>query len=765
MTFISLSLVFFCACSTTKYVAEGDHLLNRMTINVNENGISRSDLKKNVRQKPNTRIIGFWRFHLGLYNLSGRNAEGRFNRWLRSIGEEPVVYSDFLTKQSLSQMTLYLRNKGYYQATITDTVTFRKKKASVTYTVTPGVRTMIRDFGYRDGRRFMARSLADTAELMRTVLDDSAHCLVGAGKPLDVDLMESERDRITRMLREKGYFNFSKNFIRFYADTLRAAAAGQADLLLSIDAQPADSTAYSKFKIGAINIRFDYDPLVHTEGADSLYRDTSYMEYGISYKGKLKIKPKLVAETIQFAVGETYDIRKVVESYSRLQSLNLFRFINIVFTEQKDTTDGRKLNCEVQLIPLKRQSYNVSIEGTNNSGNIGVGGSLTYNHRNLFHQGENLSFSIHGALKKERMSERKVFSTTELSAEMKFVTPQFWMPFLRIKDFRRNYAPKTSISLSYGYEHTPFYNRRVSSAKFGYLWRNASRRWRYNIDLVDLNYVKMQAVDLAFLAGLRSDYVKSAYRSHLIFSADFAAVYTDQVLNAGGSYNYFRGSVESSGNLLYGIEKLFGVRRHNDGNGEKYYNAFGVQYAQYVKADGEYRFHHYLNHANTLVYRIFVGCGYPYGNMKVLPVEAAYYGGGANGIRAWQSRTLGPGSYVSGDNYPNSVGDFKLEANVESRFKLFWLLEGALFVDAGNVWNINKYESRQGAKLGSDFYKQIAVGTGMGLRLNANFFLLRFDWGIKMRDPEKPENKRFVLFDNGKWMKHTVFNIAIGYPF
>ena len=175
--------------------------------------------------------------------------------------------------------------------------------------------------------------------------------------------------------------------------------------------------------------------------------------------------------------------------------------------------------------------------------------------------------------------------------------------------------------------------------------------------------------------------------------------------------------------------------------------------------------HTSIRWANTMVYRFFIGCGYPYGNMKVLPVEEAFYGGGANGIRAWQARTLGPGAYVATDNYPNSVGDFKLEANVEYRFKLFWLLEGALFVDIGNVWNITKYEDRKGATLGADFYRQLAIGTGTGLRLDASFFLLRFDWGIKVSDPAKPENSRFVLFDNGKWMKHTVFNIAIGYPF
>lgn len=761
---VFLLLSVFCACSSTKYIGENEYLLNRVKIKVDDKNISRADLKKNIRQKPNTRILGVLRFHLGVYNLSGKNGEKRFNKWLRTIGEAPVVYSDFLTERSGGQLKLYLNNKGYYQAVVKDSIIYRKKKANVEYLISPGERTYVGEFGYTDKHSYVQNELPDTARIMQEILADSVHTLLAGEQPLDIDLLERERERITRMLRERGYFNFSKNFIQFYADTTGRNASGKARLLLGVIAGPADTTAYRKFKIGRININLDYDPLYLISGTDSCYTDTTYGNYGILYRDRLKINPRLIEETLQFKEGELYNVQKVVDSYSRLQALNLFRFINIVFREKAGEEGEKTLVCDVQLIPMKRQSYNVFLEGTHNSGNIGVGGNLTYNHRNLFKGGENLTFSIWGALKKEQFNENKIFSTRELGAELRFITPQFWLPLFKMKDFRRNFAPKTSISLSYSYEYTPFYDRRIASAKFGYLWRKSDKKWRYNFDLIDLNYVLMQEVDSAFLSGLRSDYIKSAYESHLIFSAGFSAVYTDQRLNVPESFNYFRGNLESSGNLLWAIDKALHLPRARK-TGERYYEALGVQYAQYIKADGEYRFNHYLNPANSMVYRLFIGCGYPYGNMKVLPVEEAYYGGGANGIRAWQARTLGPGAYVTEDNYPNSVGDFKLEANIEYRFKLFWLLEGALFLDAGNVWNITKYEKRAGATLSRNFYKQIAVGTGTGLRLDANFFLLRFDWGIKMCDPAKPENHRFVLFDNGKWMKHTVFNIAIGYPF
>ena len=253
----------------------------------------------------------------------------------------------------------------------------------------------------------------------------------------------------------------------------------------------------------------------------------------------------------------------------------------------------------------------------------------------------------------------------------------------------------------------------------------------------------------------------------MILSAVFSATYTDQQVNVKtADYSYFRVNTETSGNFLSVIDGIAGSKSSASGTlNEKYYKIFGVRYAQFVKADAEYRYNWYINRANSLVGRLFVGCGYPYGNMKVLPFEEAYYGGGANDIRAWQARTLGPGSYLATEKYPNSVGDFKLAGNIEYRFKLIWLLEGALFVDAGNVWNINPKENRSGAKLNYNFFNQIAIGTGAGLRLNANFFLLRFDLGIKVKDPSMPKGNRFVLFDSRGGFRRSVFNVAIGYPF
>lgn len=754
----------FYACSPTRYVGKDEYLLNRVKVKMEEKRVNVSDLKKTIRQRPNTRILGVTRFHLGLYNLSGRDETKRFNKWLRSIGEAPVIYSPFMTDRSITQLKLYLNNKGYYKAEVLDTVWFKKKKAFVEYRVYPGPVMRVRDFAFQVDSGLIANELPVSSPLFQMVLNDTAHTLLRKNMPMDIDVLENERERVTGMLRRNGYYNFSKNFIQYYADTVNLTGTEQADLMMTIVNSVADSMAYRKYKIDNIRVNLDYDPLAAATGADSVYLRSQYGEYEVVFSKVMKIRPQVILESIQFGKGEEYNVQKVASSYSRLQALNLFKFINIVFKERLDERGEPSLDCEIQLTPMKRQSYNVFLEGTNNSGNIGVGGNFSYNHKNLFHGGENLTLSVWGALKKEKLKEDEIFSTTEVGTELKLVTPQFWMPVFRMAEFRRDFAPKTSVSLSYSQEHTQFYRRRVASAKFGYLWRRADNKWRYNFDLIDLNYVMMPFVNEDFINGLQNQYVKSAYTDHMILSANFSAVFTDQIVNVTESYNYFRGNLETSGNFLLGVDKLFGKHQSTSGD-ETFYKAFGVRYAQFVKVDGEYRFNQYINRANTVAYRLFLGCGYPYGNMKALPFEEAYYCGGANGIRAWQSRTLGPGAYVAEDRYPNSVGDLKLEANLEYRFKLFWLLEGALFLDAGNIWNINRYQNRPGTQVSKEFYKQIAVGTGAGLRLNASFFLLRFDLGIKMHDPALSPGQRFVLLNHNGGFKKSVLNIAIGYPF
>ncbi|MDR1415279.1 MAG: BamA/TamA family outer membrane protein [Odoribacteraceae bacterium] len=770
ITFFLLIALFTYSCSPMKYVGEKEFLLDRVRVKSDSRELQRADLKKTIRQKPNTRILASARFHLWMYNLSGSDSTKRLNRWLRSIGEPPVIYSPFLAGRSVRQMELMLLNKGYYQATVSDSVRVKRRRASVEYRVHAGARTSIAELSFRNRERNDANRVAERTGLLDVYYRDTTATVLHPGQPLDMDLLDGERERVTQTLREKGYFNFSKNFVQFLADS--AGGEHAVNLAVRLADNTSDTSLFRRYFVRDIRIDMDYDQLAMMSGADTVTNRLDYRGYTITYRDKLKINPKVIVETIQINRNELYNIRQVLETYSRLQALNLFRLVSIEFKE----VDGgehlvRPLDCTIRLTPLKRQSYNVAVEGTNTSGNLGIGGNFTYNHRNLFRGGEDFSIGIWGAIKKEQLRETEgIFNTREIGSEIKFVTPQFWMPLFRMKNFRRDYAPRTTISFSYGFEDTPYYRRSIVNARFGYLWRKADKKWRYGLNIADLNYVLMDNVESSFIDSLKNEYIKSAYTDHMILSAVFSATYTDQLLSSRekSSYNYLRVNVESAGNLLRALNSIDGHPGRNSPV-DVYYKFLGVRYAQFIKMDAEYRYHWHVNDLNSLVWRFMIGCGYPYGNMKVLPVEEAYYCGGANDLRAWQARTLGPGTFVTPDAsrrwYPNSVGDFKLAANVEQRFALFWLLEGAFFIDAGNVWNVYSKEDRAGSRLSSSFLRQIAIGTGAGLRLNANYFLLRFDLGIKLKDPTRPVGDRFVLLNRNGGFRRSVFNIAIGYPF
>ena len=370
ISFIFFIFFIFYSCSPTKYVGKDEYLLDRVKVKVDDYKLNRSDLKRNIRQKPNTRILGVARFHLGLYNLSGRNEKKKFNQWLRRIGDAPVIYDPFMTQRSASQIELYLHNKGFYDAQVTDTVFYKKKKALVEYYVKVGPVTRIQEVKF-DDRRGRENLIAEESGLMANFRRDTVNTLLEKDSSLDLDVLDDERERITKMLRERGYFNFSKNFIQFFADTTSVAKENMAKVFVRVVENAVDSNAYRRYFVRNISVNFDYDPMLTAEQVDSMYNMLYYNGYNILYRDKLKIKPKMIIETIQLQQMELYDARRVIDTYVRLQALNLFKMVNIDFKEVESDGDVKALDCVIQLSPVKRQSYNVFLEGTHNSaGNL-----------------------------------------------------------------------------------------------------------------------------------------------------------------------------------------------------------------------------------------------------------------------------------------------------------------------------------------------------------------------------------------------------------
>jgi outer membrane protein assembly factor BamA len=489
----------------------------------------------------------------------------------------------------------------------------------------------------------------------------------------------------------------------------------------------------------------------------------------------LKYRPELLDNLNRIRDSRFYSLSNVEKTYRSLNQIRQFRMVNLNF-DVVDTAGNDSigvLDSRFQLSPLPRQGFSTDLEGTNSSGNLGVAGTLNYQHRNLFRGAEILNITLRGAFERQQTiggESNLNFNTREYGVESSLTLPKFLSP-LREGSFFSFQVPQTSFTLGYNYQRRPDYTRTITNFRFGYNWKSKPFRTHY-LNLIDFNYVNLYEFNEDFINKIKDLYIKSSYTDHLISALNYTRVDNTQIIGRRENYRYFKWSFESAGNLLYALSELTGKSRETRTDTimqqpVRYYQIFSTRFAHYLKADLEYRHGYMLDEYNSLVGRLFMGIGLPYGNFDQLPFEKKYFSGGANGIRAWQVRTLGPGTYQAPvDAYPNQSADIKLEGNLEYRFRLLGKVEGAFFLDAGNIWAINGNDNREGAlfKFG-EFYREIALGTGTGLRFNFNYFIFRLDLGMKLRDPSLESGKRFIIGNYPIKGDHFNLSFAIGYPF
>jgi len=759
-----LTLFLLGSCKSTKYVPEEAYLLKNYRVKVDNEQVDSKELDSYIKPKPNKQILGT-KFYLGLYNLSGEKNSG-WNRWLRKIGEAPVLYDTFEKERNNKQLGLYMRNKGYHHAEVSDSVRLKKKKAEVSYDIIAGIPYVLKSLNYH---------YEDTA-LRALLAQDTVNSLLKPGDLFDVDAMQAERSRIETFMRNRGYYNFNREYIYYEVDS--SFNTHQVDLTIGVKKYilPSEDGYYlvlphRKYKIEEVYIYPGFDPKraiadnkSYIEGLTSF----NYKGFEFRHEGKLKADADVISQSVFIMPGEVYDAEKVKQTYKHLSSLRIYKLVNLVF-EEKDPGDPYQhdyypLVCHIQLSPTTSQSYTVELEGTNSSGNLGVGGNLNYTHRNLFGGAENFTTRLSGAVETIKEIDKEGFGNMiELGLEARLTIPKFLLPF-KTEQFIRKYNPKTSTSISYNFQQRPDYTRSVFQTSFGYNWTSGDFI-THIINPVQLNFVKMIDATDEFLEEIKDTYLEYSYEDRLILGINYSFIYTNQDFQKTRDFVFFRTNLESAGLLLKGVAK--GINAEVDSLGR--HIMFGNAFAQYVKGDVEYRYFKIMNDQTNLVYRIFVGAAFPYLNSITIPYEKQYFTGGANGIRAWQVRNLGPGSFNIYDEpeaprYPNQTADVKIEANIEYRFDLFWLLEGALFLDGGNIWSLNKDDDRPGSVFEwNRFYKEFAIGTGFGLRMDFSFFVFRFDLGMKVRDPAKAEGSRWVFMNSG--YNKPQFNIAIGYPF
>jgi len=753
-------------CSPVKFVPEGKYLLQKNIIVHDASSVTNEELKSYVRPRENKRIFGFWHFHLGLYNLAGKDKENGFNKWLWRIGEAPVEYDDFLRKKSHKQLQLFLKNKGYFDASVTDTVYVKekKRKVKVQYNISAGERSYIHHLGYK----------IEDDSIRKIIYSDSINSLLRGVKPFDVGLFDKERERITKLLNQKGYYNFSKEYIYYSADSLEdeyiitdtMVVAG----VLSKLPDGRDTTEnHSKYRIKDVCFFVDFNPqeiLSDEEGGKIEFDTLFYQGYYFLYKKEMKFKPDVLINSTYILPGQLYDINKVGKTQTLITELKLFRYINIKFEDpdgvQFDEDGYRWIKCNIQLTPSKPQSYAFEVEGTNSSGNLGAATNIKYQHKNLLRGAEifNTRFRLAYQNQSSR-GDKDGFNILEVGFDVGLTFPKFLVPF-KMRSFRIRYNPRSIISIGTNYQRRPDYTRTIANSKLSYEWKS-TEIVSHTFTILDFSLVFVPFISQDFWDYIKDTYMRYSYEDHLILNSNYTFLYNGQKKGNTRNFWFFKSYVEASGNLLDGVVKLFNQKLPDD----EYHKFMGIRYAQYIKSDFDIRYHHTVSSVNSFAYRFFLGAGYPYGNLNVLPFEKMYFSGGANSIRAWPVRGLGPGEFKGDElKYYNQTADIKLELNAEYRYKMFWMLEGALFVDMGNIWAIREESSPEGGlfKINS-FYKQIAVGLGTGLRFDFNYFVFRFDIGVKACDPSMPLGHRWVLGTRKADWNDFGFNFAIGYPF
>ena len=765
VAFIGVFVLF--SCSPVKFVPENKYLISKVQVETDNQNLNKETAKSLIKQKENYKILGFLKFHLLLYNLSSKK---KTEDWLKRIGEPPQIYDEDLSEHSEDQLRQYAYSKGYFRAGVSSTVTFKenKRKVILNYKLLTGEQYNIKRINYQ---------IKDTV-LQALYFNSSLKSEINEGDAFDIENLEKHQSEIVKHFRNNGYYYFSKDDIKFIADSSVYPKQVLVDLLIrpSKNNQTDTLKVFQPFYLNRFyfSILPGNSPVTLSRDSAGIFSDTLTWGNNTLYQNKnVTYPPSLFNRTIKLKKGDLYNNSEVESAFNAFNRLRQFRFVDIQFKEVPAVKDTNLLDCFIRLAPLNKQSTSFDIEGTNTAGNFGVAGNVTYMHRNLFRGAEVFQLSFLGGIERlEKLNEgvHNYFNTTEFGVESSLMIPKLLGPGNFISDFER-FLPKTVFALGYNYQRRPEYTRTINTFKFGYDWKS-TEELRHVWNLVDYNKINVFDYDPEFIDGIKDLYIKSSFTDHLIFAMNYSLIYNNQKMSTIKDYSYVRLNIESSGNILWAISELTNRGKYQEvdtlGNVQaEYYKVFKTRFAQYVKSDIEYRRGFSIDKYNSIASRAFLGVGIPYGNFDVLPFEKKYFTGGANGIRAWPVRSLGPGTYkASPEEYPNQTADIKLEGNIEYRFKLISLLEGALFLDAGNIWAINEKDNREGAQFKfNKFYKQIALGTGAGLRFDMSYFILRLDFGVKLRDPSETENRGWIL--GYRPYSNSDFNLsfAIGYPF
>lgn len=732
-TFLSFAI---SSCDGTKHLAEGESLLVSNRIVSTDKDYNVSSLYDYIVQKPNTKWFSTLKVPLGIYTLSGRDTTKTINRILQKWGEAPICLDTTKVAASQENLRQILFNQGFLDAGVEVEQHARKRRVKVDYILFPKQQYVIRSVSYniRDNR-------IDSLLRANNVLEGGG---LKAGEYFSVTGLSSERKRISTWLNNNGYRYFNKEFISYHVDSCKAGH--YVDVSLHIDLFRRNN-----------NENYTSHPYYHIRN----------IRYTSPQEQKLRIRPSVLNVNTVFREGELYDESKIQKTYRRFADLGIVRSTNISFVEVNDSNsqdDNGLLDAVISISQHNTHNVTLQPEGTNTAGDLGAALSLTYENRNVFHGSELFSLSARGAFEAIKGLEGYANNNyEEYGIEAKLSFPEFLCPNIS-EDYRRRHKSTTEFLLSYNKQNRPEFDRRVFSGKWRYRWSSSTNRVGYTLDFINVDYVSMPWISDTF----KRDYLDSKDNRNAILRYNYENLL---IMKLGFSFNYNDGihylkvSMESAGNLLKALSKPLKFKTNDMGQ----YEFLKVAYAQYAKADVDYTYNYRIDERNTLALHSRIGIAMPYGNSTILPYEKRYFSGGANSVRGWSVRELGPGCYHGKDgriDFINQTGDLRLDLNAELRSSLFWKFQGAIFIDAGNIWTVRQYADQPGGLFTlSSLYKEIAVAYGVGLRLNFDYFILRLDLGMKAISPYYTTTEEHYPISNPNFKRDYALHFAVGLPF
>ena len=754
----------FVSCSIRKHIPEGEMILKNNIVEIHSKDVefSKSDISSCIAQASNPKFLGVMPLTWVYYKTE--NKDSKFMKWInKTMGEKPVYFNNDLKETSVAQISKYLNDVGYFNSAISTEIKNKRGISKVYYGIYPARPYIIDSVSYKITDSVIYNYVKEIEETLP----------IKKGEIYNAFNFDDERDQITEHLKNNGYFYFTKDYIFMEVDTNFNDKKANVNIRIDNVIDP-ETQKYVNHKQYTINNIYIYPKGVLQNNVNG---DTTQYTFEINkhlgnetfhfiYNENPKIRFKTFDNIIQLHTGSLYNSHQVTQTYKALNNLKIYNHNNIDFEPVESDNDSiNLLNCNIILNRAKVNYYSLQLEGTNSSGDLGILGSFTYRNKNIFRGAEIFNISLRAGTQAQSVlvddeGNTSLFNTKEFGIDASIFFPKFLSP-IKLKNFAKEYQPRTTLTVGYNLQARPIYTRQITLLTFGYNWMK-NKYEQHIFTPLTLNSVKVDPTPSfqEILEKETNQRIKNQYTSHLIFGFDYTYIFNNQNVRFIKDFFYFKANIQSSGNLLSAFNNTSAIKTVDN-----YHEILGIRYAQYVRFAFDFRYFKYVKGENQIATRLMVGAGIPYGNSTDMPFEKSFYAGGSNGMRGWQFRELGPGTFNNPDNLNiERIGDIQLEFNLEYRFPIYSFIKGAVFTDIGNIWTMRENETFKGGQFKfNTFYKQLAADAGIGIRLDFSFFLFRLDAAAPMVNPAYPEGERWRI--SKLRFSDFILNFGIGYPF